>query len=197
MCQFIETIRISKGIPQNLKYHRKRIEDTRKVFGISMNVDIERCLEHYVIDKNVLYKFRIVYSKNDIYSTLEEYFKKEISSLKILESDIDYSFKYENREKLSDLYSQKGNCDDILIVKNGLLTDTFFCNIALRNNESWFTPDSPLLKGTMRYKLLENKIIIEKSLSINDIQKYSEIALFNAMIPWEERICIPVCSVHK
>ena len=37
--------------------------------------------------------------------------------------------------------------DEILITRNGLLTDTSIANIALFNGKEWHTPKHPLLKG--------------------------------------------------
>ena len=44
---------------------------------------------------------------------------------------IDYTYKSAHREELNALYAQKGMADDILIVRNGYLTDTSISNIAL------------------------------------------------------------------
>ena len=48
-----------------------------------------------------------------------------VSSLRPVASDtIDYSYKSTNREELNDLFARRGKADDILIVKDGYLTDT-------------------------------------------------------------------------
>ena len=56
--------------------------------------------------------------------------------------------------------------DDILIVKNGLLTDTSIANIALYDGNDWYTPLHPLLKGTKRAELLDKGVLKEKEIKI-------------------------------
>ena len=67
---------------------------------------------------------------------------REIRSLKVVVDDrIDYSFKSADRSSLNRLTAQKGDCDEIIIVKNGLVTDTSFTNIAVFDGEQWLTHD--------------------------------------------------------
>lgn len=89
-------------------------------------------------------------------------------------------------ETLNRLFSERGTCDDILIVKHGLLTDTSIANIALFDGTHWYTPRQPLLKGTKRAFLLDEGILMEKELRCEDLPAFSTIRLFNAMIEWGE-----------
>ena len=66
-----------------------------------------------------------------------------------------YSLKLTDRSQINRLLKQKGNYDDILIVKNGFITDTSISNIIFYNGSKWITPAAPLLKGTCRDKLLK------------------------------------------
>ncbi len=197
MCQFIETIRYEDGEFHNLKYHQNRFEKTVRTFDLDIETNLESYLYKDELSDDKLYKYRILYNRKSLSIYTEEYIKKSINSLKLVESDLDYSFKYSNRDRINKLLSKKDNCDDILISKNGLITDTSYCNVALLNSESWFTPRSPLLKGTMRNKLVEERIILEKDILVDDLSKYSKIALFNAMIPWYNKICISMSDIHN
>ena len=77
-----------------------------------------------------LYKLRVVYGRVVVSVSLAPYKEPVSLSLKIVErNDIDYSFKYEDRSVFADLLQYKGDCDDILIVKDGLVTDTSYGNI--------------------------------------------------------------------
>ena len=119
-----------------------------------------------------------------------------VASLRLVTSDkIDYSYKRTNREGLNELFGRRGNADDILIVKDGYLTDTSIANIALYDGNSWYTPAHPLLRGTKRAELLDNQLIVEKDISWLQLDDYTHIMLFNAMIDWE-RIIIPVDRKH-
>ena len=118
------------------------------------------------------------YDPLNIFST-----KKKISQkLKVLPSDIDYAYKYANRETFSKLLQEYSAYDEIIIEKEGYLTDTTISNIALYDGEKWFTPSKPLLKGTMRAKLLDEGFLHKKETRKEDLKNYSQIALMNSMI---------------
>jgi len=74
------------------------------------------------------------------------------------------------------------DCDEIIIEQNGYLTDTTIANIAFYDGERWITPAKPLLKGTMRAKLLDEGLLHEKEIKKEDLKNYSQVALINAMI---------------
>ena len=84
------------------------------------------------------------------------------------------------------LYDKRAHADDILIVKNGRLTDTYYCNTAFLKKGKWYTPKHPLLKGTQREFLISKKIIEEADLLIGDLSQFEKIRLFNSMIQWED-----------
>ncbi|MDQ1268165.1 MAG: 4-amino-4-deoxychorismate lyase, partial [Campylobacterota bacterium] len=83
------------------------------------------------------------------------------------------------------LYAQRGECDDVLIVKNSLISDTTIANIAFFDSRRWVTPRAPLLKGTTRERLLRDGKIFEADIAINDLEKFSHVALMNAMIDFD------------
>ena len=82
-------------------------------------------------------------------------------------------------------FDKRESCDDILIVKNGYITDTSIANIALYDGNSWITPKVPLLKGTTRQRYLDNAKILESDIKVQDLKKFSKIALLNAMIDFD------------
>ena len=109
--------------------------------------------------------------------------KRKIKSFKVVQCDeIDYSLKYADRSLLNELFSLREEHDDILIVKNGLLTDTSYCNIVLENNQQFFTPGTPLLKGTKREELLQSGLIQEAYLTVSDLVLFKRIHFINAML---------------
>jgi len=109
-----------------------------------------------------------------------------VHSLRLVRDDnIDYRFKYADRRRLQVLFARRGDCDDVLIVKRGLLTDTSYCNIAVYDGLQWWTPDAPLLPGTARQRLLDKGLIREKRIRVEDLPLFKRIRLINAMLPWE------------
>ena len=105
------------------------------------------------------------------------------------DDSIDYSFKSLDRTRLNELLVQKGSSDDIIIVKNGLVTDTSFTNLAILSGNRWFTPPRhPLLAGTMRSFLLDKGIISKADITLHDLKNAQAVSLFNAMIEFGERV---------
>lgn len=98
---------------------------------------------------------------------------------------ISYTYKYEDRSALKKLFNQRENHSEILIIKNGIVTDCFYYNVAFYS-DAWYTPKQPLLNGTMRASLLDQKIINLADISLEDIPKYTKICLFNALNPFGE-----------
>jgi 4-amino-4-deoxychorismate lyase len=73
-----------------------------------------------------LFKCRVTYGPDIESIEFEPYRKRTVRSLKLVVSDeIEYSFKFKDRSALEALFAQRGDCDDIIIVKNGLVTDSF------------------------------------------------------------------------
>jgi 4-amino-4-deoxychorismate lyase len=111
---------------------------------------------------------------------------KVINSLRLVEHDrVSYEFKYTDRKVLNRLYDLRKNCDDVLIVKRGLVTDTSYANIVFKRGKHWYTPWSALLKGTTRSFLLERNLIREEEIRIEDIKTFESFKLINAMLEFD------------
>lgn len=184
MKRFFETIKIENGKIYHLEYHNKRVYDTlRKNFGLEKRVDLK---DYIKPPKNGLYRCKIIYEKDILDVGYYPYKPREIKSLKIVHSDIEYNFKYLDRSKIDSLFEKRESCDDVLIIKNGLVTDTSIANIAFFDGKKWLTPKRPLLKGTTRERLLEEKKIFEADIERKDLEKFKKFALMNAMIGFVE-----------
>lgn len=194
--QFVETIKIKNGKALALPYHQARMDRT---ISHLLSISHEESISHFSFlishfnhlsptPEMDLYKARVVYGVQGV-ETIEyaPYKMKEIHSLKVVKNDdIDYTYKSTDRSQLNALAAQKGDCDEIIIVKNGLLTDTSFTNLALYDGSSWLTPKHPLLHGTKRAQLLEAGIIREADLTLEDLKRAQKVSLFNAMIDFGE-----------
>ena len=100
----------------------------------------------------------------------------------VVSNDISYQYKYTDRDKINLLMEMRGDCDDILIIKNGLVTDSSVANVIFRTHGgNWITPVSYLLRGTRRENLLKSGLIEEYPVSFSDINRYTEVRLVNAM----------------
>ena len=175
MCLFIETIRIDHGRVCNLSRHNRRLNDTRAHFWPeSTPLQLSDYLSSPGCGAGItgagIVKARVVYGEKGIEDlSYSPYAVRHVHSLALMQADtIDYTYKSAGREPLNCLFALRGACDDILIVKQGLLTDTSIANIALSDGTHWYTPAHPLLKGTKRAALLEEGILQEKDIRPED-----------------------------
>lgn len=177
---YFETIKCEDFEVYNLDFHNKRIART-----IGKNLNLQ---EYITPPTNELLRCKLVYDKNEILSV--DYFpykKREFKTFKIVFDDnIEYSKKYLNREKLDELFEKRELCDEIIIIKNKIVTDTSIANIAIFQNGTWFSSKNCLLDGTVRARLIEDKKIFEKDISLEMLQKAEKLAIFNAMIGFLE-----------
>ncbi len=180
MSLLLETIKIEDGHIENLFYHQIRFDKSRReLFNITDKTDLSSLIK---APKKGLYRCRIIYDKEIHTVEYIPYIPKEIKTLKIITSNIDYNYKYADREELNSLLEKAYEYDEIIIEKDGYLTDTTISNIAFYNEDKWFTPAQTILDGTMRAKLLDEKFLHPKDIKKEDLKNYSQIALMNSMI---------------
>lgn len=194
MSLLFETIRLQNGVLQNLEYHNFRLNQSRKaIFHASDSINLDLILHIPDTCLQGIFKCKIIYTTKveDVY--FEPYLPRPVNSLKLITDDtIAYNFKYTDRNQLDKLYAKRGTSDEILIVRNGFITDTSFSNITFYTGDKWLTPAIPLLAGTMRSFLIENKTIIEAKIKVTDLPQFQKARLINAMLPFESEIDIPV-----
>lgn len=187
MYPLLETLRIENGIPKHLPWHQRRMDYAFHVLiGTNNPFQLKDLIKVPEESRRGTNKCRVLYSGTEYSIEFTEYQAKTISSLKIVFDDtLDYSHKYSNRSMLNKLFEQKGEADDILIVRDGLITDTSFSNIVLFNGLSWLTPAEPLLEGTCRNRLLAEGKISSADIQLEDLPNYSAFRLINAMLEFD------------
>ena len=187
MSLLIESICLKDGEFKNLSYHEHRAQRALTLlFGSNVKPELEAYLKNTEFPKQGIYKCRITY--NDQFKNVEfiNYEKRIINSLRIvIDDEISYAHKFEDRHILNALFSKREACEDILIVKHGLITDCSHANIVFKENDHWVTPTSYLLPGTMRQNLLDRKLIIEQEIRIQDIHRFTKFKLINAMVGFD------------
>lgn len=196
MSRLIETVYLKDGEFRNLKYHQLRMESSLKeLFGAPNNWTLENKLHASAYPESGLYKVRVIYDTEVKQIEFVPYQAKPVQSIKLISSDaISYAHKFENRQTLNELYQQRGNCDDIVIIKNGFVTDTSYANLIFRKGAEWFTPTTFLLPGTMRAFLLDSHQVKSTEIRVEDIVKYDSCKLINAMLGIDAPE-IPVSSI--
>lgn len=196
MCRYLETIKLKDGEFFRLDLHQKRIDKTFSLnFPDIEPFDLTGFSQQQNIPESGLLKCRLVYDDRIRQIEFQPYQIRPIKSLKLVEADIPASlFKTEDRQLYNAAFAQRGEADDVLIVRNGMLTDSSYCNVALFNGREWLTPRLPLLYGTQRQYLISQQIIQEADISVDSISEFQSICLFNAMIEFGE-LELPVESI--
>jgi 4-amino-4-deoxychorismate lyase len=175
----------------------------KTLFNTSGEIDLEKVLQQamaqHASDLSAgLFKCRVVYDRQIKKIEFLPYVMPRINSLQpVACNSMDYSFKYEDRSRLQQLYALRGAAADILIIKNGLITDTSFCNVVFYNGKQWLTPERPLLRGVRRAALLEQEQILTAVIRWDDLQYFTKVRLVNAMIRFEDRLEFPVKWISK
>lgn len=194
MSLLFETISIRNGVPENLDWHQKR-----------MNFAMQKLLAGYgFIDLSAsiivppeagtgFFRCRVDYDTVVRNISFRKYEPLPINTLKLVEDNsIIYNHKFADRSQLDQLHAQRGDCDDVLIVRDGCISDTSYANIIFRIGTRWETPDTPLLNGTCRSRLLAGGFITEARITPADLKKYSEFQLINALRGMNTDIALPV-----
>ena len=191
MCLLFETIRIENGAPLHLKWHERRMERAGREFWpegnpaeLKNSIVVPAAFSTGTVRCNILYGREICEIKFTPWS------KRAIRSLKLVYcNSIDYHVKFLDRTPLENLLATRGDCDDILIVKDGLVTDTSMSNIIFFDGNSWVTPGKPLLKGTCRERLLHEGKIGTSDIRADELHRFIGCKLINAMrFPEEEEM---------
>jgi 4-amino-4-deoxychorismate lyase len=198
MYQFIETICFEQGAFQRIDLHNMRCNQTRnRFFGSLPPLDLALFLS--VPDHLKEEKIKCTVTYDEEIRTIEyvSYQIRPVNSLKMVYDDtIDYSFKYADRTKLSSFFQLRGQFDDILIIKNGLITDTCYANIIFFSNSKWYSPKKPLLHGTRVESYIREKRVTSALLRPKDLSQFSEARIINAMISIEDAPIIPISHIR-
>lgn len=191
MCRFIESIKLQDGEFKRLELHQARIQKAFETFYPNEKAfDLAEFLSKsdFPTEKGI-FKCRIVYDSEIRQLEFNPYVMRPINSLRLVETEIEnLPYKPEDRSLYNAAFALRDNCDDVLLVKNGCLTDTSYCNIALFDGNNWFTPRIPLLYGVNRAELLNEGKLVEKDIKVQGLKDCQQIALFNAMIEFGELV---------
>ena len=194
MSLLVETIRFSHGLLHNKTRHQERFNRSRNELfnanALELTIPIPDNLK-----KNATYKVRVLYSHKIEKIEWHIYTPRKLTHFEIVENnEIDYSYKYTNRDEINRL-CKKSQADTIIILKNGMITDSAFANLLFFDGTSWITPSTPLLQGTMREYLLQVGMIQDTLITKDDLHSFSKFKLINAMLPFEESEEYPISNI--
>ncbi|MEP7321541.1 MAG: aminotransferase class IV [Saprospiraceae bacterium] len=183
MYRLFESIKVSEGEIYHWELHRQRMYSSlHNIYG---EEHILEAIERTFSEKpsHGLYKLRIIYDHRRFQMEYNPYVIRTIRKLYLKHHDtIIYDHKYSDRTQLNQLTQNLLADEDILIIKNGMLTDSSYSNVALFDGSHWFTPSQPLLKGIKRKWLIDQHEMLEKDIMESEIRNYKKIAFINAMM---------------
>jgi 4-amino-4-deoxychorismate lyase len=193
MSRFIETISADHGVPAPLEYHQERVDKTLRDWDADFQLDLAEALGSIAIPPFQKSKIRVEYGLKGLECIqVSEYRMKGIGSVALVPiGERDYRYKYADREWIYSVLERSG-CDEVIMVKDGFVTDASIANLAFYDGRQWITPDTPLLPGTRRRFLLDSGVLHEAPVRPSDLRHFSRMRLVNAMIPWEESLDIPM-----
>jgi 4-amino-4-deoxychorismate lyase len=110
----------------------------------------------------------------------------------VINEEIEYPFKFSDRSALESLLVEKSIADEIILVQHGLITDTSFSNLIFYDGRNWITPSTPLLNGTCRERLIRERKIVERKISLKELDSFLGFKIINAMIYPEDTEMIPI-----
>ena len=194
MFRFFESIKYTNCTPVALDLHEARMNRTRtQFFGITSSISLVPLLKNC---DPALQKCKIIYDQDIISIEFTLYQPRRINFLKIIEDDtIGYDYKYLDRRCFDAILNDLPKESDILIIKNGKVTDTSFSNVVFWDGKNWITPAEPLLAGTKRQLLLDEGKIHQEEIMVDDLYKFKSVKLINAMLDLEESAPIGILNI--
>lgn len=194
---FLETIRIQDGHAHHMADHIDRMRRTALHFGFTapaLPADLDALVPHTLRTGTV--RCRIVYGHTLRKLTFTPYRRRRLERLIAVDTGaMDYAFKYADRSPLERPNIPLSEADELLFVRGGYVTDTSYTNLILRRGDELVTPDTFLLDGTCRRRLLRIAQVRTAQVRLSDLSAYDELLLVNAMMPLGEALRLPVTSV--
>jgi 4-amino-4-deoxychorismate lyase len=180
---FFETIKILDGKWCNLVQHQLRVEHTTNAYyktHTNIKLDEIKIPDDFTTG---LVKCKVYYN-HGIYDIQYSYYEqRKITEVKFIPDDgISYIHKFVHRSEFDFYKENLADYQEAIIIKHGLITESTYANVCLNDGHGWVTPKYPLLKGTKRAQLLQSGIIQEQVIHLEDIIRYKQICLINAML---------------
>lgn len=198
MCQLLETIKVENGRAFNLDYHNQRLNAARReLYPGCEPIDLSPIIDIPDSCRTGLYRCRVVYSIQIETVEFIPQVARQFTRLKLVtDNTIDYHLKYADRSRLNRLLEQKGDADEIIIVRQDELTDCSIGNLVFRDRHGWWTPAQPLLRGTQRERLLREGLIGEKIIRPTDLPAYSDAGIINAFFDLDNLPKIETANIY-
>ena len=186
MSQFIETIRLENGVLHSLNYHQERVNKTfLQFFKTSSSFSLEKVISKNKLPQQGLFKLRIVYDALQQSIEFAEYIRAKFNSYKLVEIDNNFRYSFKSTDgKLFDKISQEADKNTLpILIQNKNVSDSVFSNLIFEKNGKLYSPNTPLLFGTMLSQTLLQHKINMITIKEDEIKNFDYIYPINAMNP--------------
>lgn len=124
----------------------------------------------------------------------EPYTPREIRRIRAIETKVCYQHKDEDRRAFERLLRQNPDVDELILCRDGWVTDTTYSNLLFGKPGAWVTPEHYLLAGTRRESLLRTGAVQVRPIHRDDIRQFPYVSLINAMLE-PGRIMLPTSEI--
>ncbi len=178
---FVETLRFDDGEVRDFEAHLSRLSLTMHDFHAT-KPDTSVIMSHLgTIPSKGIFKVRIVYASDILRIETIPYKPLLRRSISLVCADnISYSHKYYDRHAITDLQIRSG-CDDIIMLNDGNVSDSAVANLVFESDEGLFTPDTPMLRGIAISKLLRERRVCQRRITVDSLCQYRLVHFVNTM----------------
>jgi 4-amino-4-deoxychorismate lyase len=186
------------GTVQHVEVHQKRFARSYFAhYGQAPHFDLLDGLQlPEDLDPSKKYKLKIRYGATNCNFEVTLYENKLPKTLQLVTADhLDYGSKWTDRKALENLFAQRQKADDVLIIKNNLLTDSSYANILLTDGLQIVTPAKPLLEGCCRARLVAHGLVSLSDVTVQALTNYGHFQLINAMNDFDAHRWLPISQI--
>lgn len=188
MYPFFESIKLENKKVFHLEWHQRRVNETfLKFFPDLKPLDLMKVVKSNVSNKTNLQKIKIYYDDMNYEIEIQDYKRRRISSFELIPIDFNYEYKFTNRENFQNIINQSES-DQVIFTKNDFLLDSIIANLAFFDGSQWFTPNTYLLNGTTRQRLIYENKLHEIPIKSTEIKNFDKISFINALNDLDENV---------
>ncbi|HUN66480.1 MAG TPA: aminotransferase class IV [Bacteroidota bacterium] len=196
MSLLLETIKVRGRKYYHLEEHARRMNRSRReLFGAEHPIPLGEVLRMPDDLDDRLCKCRVIYDREIRKVEYQPYVFRTCRSLRYVRADnLVYDHKYADRSAIDRLLKEAGT-DDIVLLREGKVTDASYANLIFSDGKDWYTPREPLLAGIRRGLLLRSGAIREADITPEAVKRFSSVMLINALLPIEAERSLPVTAI--
>lgn len=187
-----ETIRVCNGCAERLELHQARIIRS----GGKAEPSLVQVIAAASVPPAGEYKVHISYTAQGVHAVhVEPYTPRVIRRMRAVDCNVCYSRKDEDRSAFEQLRRQHPDVDELILCREGWVTDTTYSNLLFGEPGAWYTPELYLLAGTRRESLLRAGFVQARPIHRDDIPHFPYVCLINAMLE-PGRLMLPTSAVE-